>query len=553
MRTSHLVLVLFALAATASAQANKKPGIDVGLALVEKLQAMKHAGTYPDGVSAFAMTTTCCNHGTETVPWKTTEEGTPMQSNHPYIAFLVARESGGRLEQISGYSAVKHGFSALAESYCDTCQPVPVIQFGKLLGIGCADTYSVFNNADDYWLAPAEEIDPWLGTWSPWGSYFDRGDPDVGAPANQDGLRSLDFAQVAAFGPIGNRIRIEDADLAVEGANFFYQGYYVIRREPEEVRGNNFRTRRFQPTWNGSKWNTDDLGQGVEGSILESWSGASVSSAGNGEDDGRAYVGVVVTGPTDGLYHYEYAVHNRDAHRKVGALRIPFCPGATITGAGFRDIDDDAANDWSFAVEEGELVWRTEDAPLRWNSFYNFWFDSDAAPEDASVVYEPFDEGAGLDEIVVDASRAPLGLYNVNLGAGCSFTEPPTLFADGDPAQASLGNASFGLVSRGHDPGAAVLWLGARQTGSATLDGGCTFYLGGVPGGSLLVLGIESASGAGDSRLATPVPAAPNLEGLTLGVQVLSARAAGGPFAGRFDLSNGLEVRIGSDLAACPE
>ena len=36
--------------------------------------------------------------------------------------------------------------------------------------------------------------------------------------------------------------------------------------------------------------------------------------------DGRVFVGVRVTGPVQGRYHYEYAVHNRDNRRGLRSL-----------------------------------------------------------------------------------------------------------------------------------------------------------------------------------------------------------------------------------------
>ena len=88
-------------------------------------------------------------------------------------------------------------------------------------------------------------------------------------------------------------------------------------------------------------------GSAVEGSVLERWSNSSLNSAANLPDDGRVYVGVSVTGPVGGLYHYEYAFHNRDNLRGIGAIHIPRVAAATLSNIGFSDIDGNAGTDWT--------------------------------------------------------------------------------------------------------------------------------------------------------------------------------------------------------------
>ena len=41
------------------------------------------------------------------------------------------------------------------------------------------------------------------------------------------------------------------------------------------------------------------------------WPGATISVAGNGNDDGRVHVATKVMGPTNGFWRYEYAIQNR--------------------------------------------------------------------------------------------------------------------------------------------------------------------------------------------------------------------------------------------------
>jgi hypothetical protein len=246
-------------------------------------------------------------------------------------------------------------------------------------------------------------------------SLFDRGEPPDPAPLDCDGQRSFDGTDVALLGPVGNRVQLRDADLDVSGAKFFFQSQLVVAGEPEGARTNNSATSEFFRTWTGSEWDLGSSFQLSYGSILDRWDGASVASATNGGDDGRVYVGVEVTGPVNGFHHYECALHNRDNHRGVGSLRIPLCSLARVKRVGFGDLDDVPGNDWKVTLARDALVFSTTTNPLRWNSIFNFWFDTDAAPGAGALVLGCFDPGAGAPSISVPTS-APLALHNVYRG-----------------------------------------------------------------------------------------------------------------------------------------
>ena len=96
--------------------------------------------------------------------------------------------------------------------------------------------------------------------------------------------------------------------------------------------------------------------------MLDRWSGATVTEGSNGgtgtlsDFDGRFLVGVKVTGPVNGMWHYEYAVQNLDNSRGGASFRLPVCPSARVENFGFRDIDLDAANDWTPGFSGGADV-----------------------------------------------------------------------------------------------------------------------------------------------------------------------------------------------------
>ncbi|MGH7150647.1 MAG: hypothetical protein ACREIU_08115, partial [Planctomycetota bacterium] len=98
-------------------------------------------------------------------------------------------------------------------------------------------------------------------------------------------------------------------------------------------------------------------------------------------------------------------------------------------------------------------------------------------------------------------------------------------------------------------PSAPVLLVLATSQGSSDLGGGCTLYALNLATIFPLLGGV--CSPAGSFAWSTPIPADPSLEGLDMDFQVASF-AAGGAYLGSFNLSNGLEVRIGSATTNCP-
>ena len=426
--------VALTLALPAAAQSNSIPGLDVSMGILGGMAYFgRIGGAFPNGTNGFAMSTTSCNLGTVNVPWLS-----PMQENHPTIAFMIVREENGRLEQISDASYVKHGFFALSNSQCTPCQNP---SGGSFLGVGCSDTYSTGNNGDNYYLGPPQEINPWLGTWTAQCSHFDRGEPAVAPPANCDGIRSLSSSQASALGPVGHRVRVTDADLNHPQAIYWYQGQYVVRSEPEANRDNNLASKRLTPTWNGSSWSPSTSGSQLQGSVLKRWTNATVTSGKNGNDDGLFYVGSVVTNVAPGTWHYEYGVHNRDNLRGGGALRIPIPAGALVSNLGFRDIDGGGANDWSVQVLGNEIVWSTGSNPLQWNQIFNFWFDCNVPPSGNQPAYiDQHLAGAGAPTVTVLTNTPldpcpPVTVYctaKVN-SLGCT----PAIAAGGMPSATS--------------------------------------------------------------------------------------------------------------------
>lgn len=527
-RSTLLLLAVAAVGADLCAQSNSRgSGYNGALTNISSPRAWGRRGSaYPGGEVGVSFQNDLCNPGTMNIEWRA-----PMLPDHPKFSFLVARLDGQRIVQISDWSYCKHAFLSLNDNGCGTCQQPPAN--GAQMGPNCSDVYANSNNGDRNYLGPPAEIDPWLGTWNPIGSYFDQGDPNVGSPNNADGARS----QISVgTDQVKNRVTLQEQDLVgVTAGNLIFQIQVVHQGEPASNRGDNLMSRPFRMTWNGSSWsaNTTGLGSATHGSVLTRWTGASVATAGNGNDDGRFAVAVKVTGPVDGLWHYEYAVYNVDNSRGGAAFRLPVCPTARVSNLGFRDIDDNALNEWTATVGNGEIAWSAPAGNSHdWNQLFNFWFDCDVAPTGGQATIDQARIGAGALGFAVP-TQVPGLQPSVFLGAGCG-TPAVDLRANG---LANAGNAAFALEFTGA-PATGLFAFYSFGPANLTVAPGCTQYL---DQGSLGTHGFLMTDGAGRASIPLGVPAGFAPTDLYWQAAVL---LPGGPVWSSFGLSNGLQVRL---------
>ncbi|HEX5052932.1 MAG TPA: hypothetical protein VFZ65_14240 [Planctomycetota bacterium] len=530
----QLLATLASLAAMQglAAQSNKVSGLDGNLYDISSPTVWGRRGpAYPGGEIGFSAANYMCNPGTVQIPWQAA-----MQPNHPKFGFMIVRVQNDRMVQISDYSYIKHAFTSINGNSgpCAPCQGTGGLG-GTVMGIGCYDVYGAGNNGDRFYLGPPDELDPWLGVWTPVGSYFDHGDPNVGGAAAMDGVRSLTSSQVNAFDVVKNRVTVKESELGIAGATYYYQIHLIHQGEALEKRGNNLRSRGVNLTWNGSSWSAGNVGSSVSGSVLTRWSGASYDQAANGTDDGQFGIAVKVTGPTNGLYHYEYAVQNIDNNRGSAAFRLPVCAGARVQNLGFRDIDANPLNDWTTSVTNTEIAFLAAAGnSQRWNQLFNFWFDCDVAPVAGSATFDEATPGPGALSFTVP-TQVPGLQPSVYLGAGCG-TPALDIFPNGVP---SAGNASF-AIDAASDPSTPFLLFFSDMEASSSLGSGCTLFL---DMGTLSVIGLYSTNAAGTASI--PVPVAPSQVAADLFLQAASF-VPSPPLFGLVGLSNGLKVRFAS-------
>ncbi len=528
MRTTLAVLLF---AAPVIAQSNAVPGLDVITYDLNDVRVYGRRGpAFPNGEIGLNVGHSMCNRGSVALPWTGGSFSGVMLQTYPKIATLIARDDGMRMVQVSGKSHAKH--SRIAFNFqsgpCAPCQNTMPNHWN----LGCSDTYSAgFSSLST--LGPTDEIDPWLGVWEPVGSYFDRGDPEVSGPAAMDGIRS----SITSSDPLYNRVMVPESELAA-GGNFYAQVVVVIIGEPVASRDNNYTTKGFRFNRSGTSWSGTTTSGVLTGSVLHHWSGATTAAAGNGTDDGRFMVGCKVTGPVNGMWHYELAVHNLDNHSGGAAFRLPICPTARVENADFRDIDKNLLNEWSYQRTASEISWMAPAGnALNWNTIYNVSFDSDAAPTAGMMAIDRARLGPGALTVSVPA-QVPGTVGNEYVGDGCGAV-PPALFANGLP---EIPNPGYELAVQG--AGSVPTLLVASLAGdNAALGSGCFRY---INLSSVALTDIRMSNSAGRATWSLPIPA--GLSTFDLHFQAAQLVSTG-PYLGA-DLSNGLRVRVGG--TGCP-
>ena len=361
-------------------------------------------------IVGLSIATTSWNLGTADLMWFARPD-----NRHPFIVMDLFRiktvDGSERFEQI-GQSWIKHAYYALSNIQCGgSCSFEAGHSRGNWLGMGCTDTYGASLNAGQGGLGPRFEVNPWTGHWEYTGSHFQ--DP----PSHQhDG--------------IAHRLQVHHADLDPAqnpGATYYGSSFYVALDDVDAMNSGAWKpTTPYQdpghPTCNPPDcWRFSMSGSGTFPNIgfpLDAWEGATQTLLAQEipviefeSPDGRCILAAKVTELGGGIWHYEYALLNVDMDRKVRSFGIPVNQDAAITNIGFNAVhshDEPYSNEaWTAAIDNGAIVWSTDDNPLRWSTMYNFRFDCDAQPIDDTTVtlglYEP-----GSPQTVTGTTIGPL-------------------------------------------------------------------------------------------------------------------------------------------------
>jgi hypothetical protein len=360
---------------------NAGPDVVVGV-----LPAIQKFGTV-DGVTSYALATTSCNIGDEDLPWF----GDTGQ--HPVIAQNMYRLKDGRFEQI-GLSWVKHGFGALAgPDCCPVCENPGNFDY---LGPGCSDPYSAGTNGNQAGfsgvagLGPRSDVNPTTGVF-----------PFPYTTQGQSGDAIYKRLQV----------RNDDLDPALnENALYFVEGHYVTPDDAQAGNGTNNASYRAASVGSFDRGGWDIV---LEGSTMPlqpalfAWQTSDPEVLIDGVDvvgDGRLFLASRCSDNGDGTWHYEYALYNMNSNRAASGLLIDLPSGATVTNAGFHDVDHHSGEpydttDWAPTTTASSIGWSPIDAgantnALRWGTTYNFRFDADAPPAAGTATIDLFLAGS---------------------------------------------------------------------------------------------------------------------------------------------------------------
>ncbi len=334
-------------------------------------------------IDALALGATACNVGTAPIDWNGSVGASPVIRQNLYRYKVVA--GAGRFEQV-GLSWLKHGFFAVQETFCCTCQPEPG---NDRLGLGCSDTYVAGINAAQAYLTPNWEVNAHTGAFP-----FPSADPPWS-------------------GTVARRLQVALADLEPTGgvgaARYFAEGLYVARDDATAGNQNNNASWREFAVTGGTNDYDFDLAPGSHtecgDAALRVWRKidpavryAELQIPG----DGLLMLCWRVTPLGGGMWHYEYALQNLNADRNVGSFSLPVPQGVAIANVGFHAVHyhsgdgpgdvNFSAVDWLGTLAGGALTWATETEAqnasanaLRWGTLCNFRFDAPRPPRSATA------------------------------------------------------------------------------------------------------------------------------------------------------------------------
>ncbi|MFQ5491373.1 MAG: hypothetical protein ACE5GE_11695 [Phycisphaerae bacterium] len=320
------------------------------------------------GVMAYAWGTTSCNNGNQVLQWAAESQF------HPVIAQNMYRLKNGKLEQI-GMAWLKHGFCALSEPGCGSCQSTGC----ETLGVGCADTY--WAGLNDSGLKPRSPVNASTGQFPFPEPQVPTGPPEIAGRV---------------------QVQVSDIDLAQNpGARYFIEGHYVTQDDSSSgtlpgnggTPVNNASWREVDVT---DMQNLTSIGPTMtEAPAIAAWKlidPAVTLTKASLAGDGKFRIAYKATDLGGGMYNYEYAVFNLDSHRSCGSFSIPIPAGVTVSNVGFHDVDYHSGEpytniDWPATVSGCQITWSTEDHAtnpnanaLRWSTLYNFRFDANGPP-----------------------------------------------------------------------------------------------------------------------------------------------------------------------------
>jgi hypothetical protein len=384
-------------------------GPDVIVGEIEGVEQATDFGGHNGNFVGIGVGTVSCNNGDQPIDWHQLPE-----TNHPVIPQNLYRMSGGadnteRFEQI-GQSWLKHAFFALEETICGTCNQNPPCVPGDQLCPGCADTYTTGLNYEQGGLGSRAWVDPFSGAF----------------PSSADNHSGHTHTNTS------HRVTVAMGDLDPAqnaGASYFAEAQYVSPTEYTWCQAhlgqcnmyNNVSYNQVSVSGGPTIFNFSLVGATVQMQpAIKGWTGATVSQLepdpGN---DGIWFIGIKVTNPSAGVWHYEYALYNENLDRAIQSFTVPLGTGVNLTNIDFHAPPQEPgwANDnipggngysstpWSNDYQAGNtsITWNCETFAqnesanaIRWGTLYNFRFDADQPPQTANATVGFFKTGSPI-------------------------------------------------------------------------------------------------------------------------------------------------------------
>ena len=425
------------------------PGPDV---IVGDIQSVDEFGTAATQVG-LAVGTDSCNNGDQPVDWFQLPN-----TDHPVVPQNLYRMSGGptndqRLEQI-GQSWMKHTFEALEGGVCGTCY-TSGCETGTHLCPGCSDPYGSGLNGGQNGLGSRAWINPFTGVFP--------------STANNHGGHNHDG--------VSHRIRVEENDLNTQlnpGATYFAEAAYITPHEyswcqahPGECNMyNNVSYRQFSVSGVVPPFSFNPVAPTVRMQpAIMAWAatGAIVNQvqpdAGN---DGIWFMGYKVTNPTQGVWHYEYALYNMNLDRAIQSFSVPLGIGVSLSNIDFHAPPQEPgwANDgtfnnqgysntpWTVTQASDSITWNTETIvqnpnanAVRFGTLYNFRFDSNQAPHTTTATVGFFKTGSPMPVVIeapVLADATPTPTPTASPSATPTSTPTPTATPTATPCDTGI-------------------------------------------------------------------------------------------------------------------
>ena len=323
------------------------------------------------GFYAYSIATTSANAGNQNLQWV-------QNSNfHPVIGQNLYQWYDGRFRQV-GQSWLKHGFCALQNSGCGSCQPAGG-GCVSALGPGCADPYGSGLNGSQSLLGPKHEVNPTTGIFSwphatPSGGNSNRGRllvPNADAIPTNSG---------ASYWVEGQYIHPQDSQTTGQEASLNNVTYAATTMSSNGSRSLSFPTPTFgmQPAMNA--WQGVD--PSVEIRLIEA--------------DGYFYVGSSATDLGGGTWLYQYNVFNLDSMNGCDSVFVNHGAGVNVSNM------DMHTPGWHSGTVYNNTPWNTmssrgsgtgwsvntpsaNDNRVRWATMYSFTFEADTEPEMGTV------------------------------------------------------------------------------------------------------------------------------------------------------------------------